>query len=252
MRIRNIFLSEVYKICRSPILLFHILIPLLGAMIFLSYYSIAGWNEQEKILGYLQVVAGVFPIVIAMCETMLVQQEVRAGKYDMLLTVPHRRASVHFVKLTIVSVLGLCATLLSMFGFGILFRKMGNIGLPTLFYGKVAILLFTSYIPLYMIQYVICYIGGKGIGLGVGILGSLLTLLLRTGLGDECWMYFPWGIPIHLSCRYAYEEMLQINLWSNPEVKIAWGWLMILVIIMIVFIIIWSKKWEPHVECDEE
>lgn len=252
MRIRNIFLSEAYKIWRSPILLFHIWIPLLGVMIFLFYYSISGWNEQEKILGYLQVVAGVFPIVIAMCETMLVQQEVRAGKYNMLLTIPCGRASVHFVKLTIVSVLGLCATILAMLGFGIIFRNMGNIELPTLFYGKVAILLFTSYMPLYMIQYVICYIGGKGMGLSVGILGSLLTLLLRTGLGDGCWMYLPWGIPIQLSCRYAYDKMYQLNLWSNSEVKSACGCCVIMCVIMIGFIFIWSKRWEPHIECDEE
>lgn len=252
MRIRNIFLSEAYKICRSPILLFHILIPLLGVMVFLSYYSISGWNEMEKILGYLQVVAGVFPIAIAMCETMVIQQEVRAGKYTMLLTTPRGRASVHFVKLTIVSVLGLGATVLTILGFGILFRNMGNVGVSTLFYGKVAILLFISYIPLYMIQYVVCCIGGKGIGLSVGIVGSLVTLLLRTGLGDGYWMYLPWGIPIHLSCRYAYDEMLQINLWSDPEVKKACGCFVIMCVIMIVFLIIWSKKWEPHVECDEE
>lgn len=246
------FLSELYKLCHSQLLLFHIMLPILGMTLFLSYYKISNWNEVEKVLVYLQVVASVFPTAIAVIETIITQQELRAGKYQMLLTVPDRKRSIHYIKITIVSALGLGATILAVLGFGILFRNMGNVGFTTLFYGKVAILLFTSYVPLYMMQYVICYVCGKGVGLGVGIIGSLLTALLRTGLGDRCWMYLPWGIPVHLSSRYVYGEVLQKNFGNNMEVKKAWGFLAVACIIMIGFIAIWSKKWEPHTECGEE
>lgn len=254
MKVMNLFRAELYKMCHSQLLMLHILIPMLGIALFLSYYVSARWNEVEKVIAYLQVVACAFPMAIAMSETIIAEQEAKAGSYQTLLSVPCTKRKVHVIKLTIVSLVGLCAVMAAVCGFGILFSlfyDIENVGFNTLFYVKVALLLFASHVPLYMIQYVISFAVGKGVGLSVGLIGSVLVALLQTGLGDACWMYFPWGIPIHICSRYAYDVAMEIKLFHSAEVRVAFIISVIISIIMIGVIGVGSMYWEPHTEGEE-
>ena len=49
--------SEAIRLERTPLLWVHLIVPLLGAAVFLGYYSFSGWGSAAKVQAYLQVVS---------------------------------------------------------------------------------------------------------------------------------------------------------------------------------------------------
>ena len=65
-----------------------------------------------------------------------------------------------------------------------MFYIMGNDSIEISFYYKETLIVFSSNILLYMIQYLVVFYFGKGASIGIGIIGSLISALMLTGLGD--------------------------------------------------------------------
>ena len=57
---------------------------------------------------------------------------------------------------------------------------------------------------------------GKSVSMGIGIVGSLLSALLVTGLGDFIWKFLPWGWGVRFMdycvLRYVNEGQFHSNL----------------------------------------
>ena len=147
----RIIKTDIYKIIHSPLLLIHLVIPILGAAIFLAYYMISPWSEVEKVMAYLQVLAMAFPFLISLITVMVAEQEQRAGSFQMLLSSPCSRFIPHFSKLIVLLILGLFSSVIAVVGFGFIFRLMGNTYFSILLYVKEAILLFIGNVILYKI-----------------------------------------------------------------------------------------------------
>ncbi len=243
--------SEFYKLMHSAVALIHLLVPILGMAVFLAYYRILPWTESEKISSYLQIVAVVFPVLLAVIMTIIRDSERMTGSFQEILCVPCQKSMIHVTKLLLMVFCGFLATFVAVFGFGIFFKWMGNDSFSSSFYVKAAVLLFSGYIPLYLLQYMISLTFPKGMGLGFGIFGSLLSALLMTGLGDAVWCYLPWSVSARMCSVYVE---CNIKNWSFVEWTGAGSGLKFILIagtLLFLLFIAWGKGWEAPA-CEAE
>ncbi|WP_027398885.1 lantibiotic immunity ABC transporter MutG family permease subunit [Anaerovorax odorimutans] len=236
--------SDGFKVIHSALLFVHLLIPILGAAAFLAYYTVSLCDETLKVSAYLQVLSMAFPLLIGIITVMVAEQELQAGSFQLLLCAPGKKYIPHFGKLTVLLIFGLLSSFIAVFGFGIMFHAMGNVFFPISLYLKAAILLFLGNLPLYVLQYILSFAFGKGIGLGTGIVGSLLSALLLTGLGDRIWPFLPWSIATRF-CSILVESKATNRLFlNNPGVDKGFLFILISSTILIIVLKLWSEKWE--------
>lgn len=188
--------SEFEKVKRGIMLLLHFLLPILASLIFLVYYSTASFKASSMAGGFLQMLAIIFPLVIAIVCSMAVEQEASAGNFQQMLTF-HKRITSYISKLAMIILLGLGAILLCICSFGagfmlVLHKSPFGFG----YYIYSALILFFSSAFLYVLHYFISLKFGGMPSIGLGIFESLLAALFNTGLGDGKWEFVPctWGM----------------------------------------------------------
>ena len=69
------FQAEWLKSRHTPLLLVHVLFPLIGAGVFAGYFHISGWSEMTNVTTFLEVLAIIFPFVIGIVVGMIVELE---------------------------------------------------------------------------------------------------------------------------------------------------------------------------------
>ncbi|NQX46487.1 lantibiotic immunity ABC transporter MutG family permease subunit [Paenibacillus tritici] len=188
--------ADLLKTRHTPFLLIHLLTPLIGAGIFLAYYSFSPWSETDKAMAFMQSLACAFPTLIGLVCAMAAEQEANAGQFQGMLALPAARLTTYFSKLLVLLWFGLGAVLLAFTlfgaGFGWLLHQDSQ-GLP--FYLTGAVITFGSNVFLYLLHLTVSLRFGRGASIGIGISGSLVAALMLTGLGDTLWPYIPfaWG-----------------------------------------------------------
>ncbi|MNM32896.1 ABC-2 family transporter protein [compost metagenome] len=192
--------ADMLKTRRTPFLLIHLLAPLIGAGMFLAYYSYSPWSSTDKVLAYLQALGCALPTLIGLVCSMAAEQEAAAGHFQGMLTTPGNKIKAYASKLLMLLLFGFGAVLLASALFGLGFRGLLHQDrLGMLFYLTGAVILFGSSLPLYLLHGFTSLRFGRGASIGLGIVGSLIAALLLTGLGDGIWPYIPFG----WSARFA-------------------------------------------------
>lgn len=79
------FQAEWLKSRHTPLLLVHVLFPLIGAGVFAGYFHISGWSEMTNVTTFLEVLAIIFPFVIGIVVGMIVELENGAGHFQLIL-----------------------------------------------------------------------------------------------------------------------------------------------------------------------
>lgn len=236
--------SDIYKAVHSQVLLIHFIVPLFGMAAFLAYYTISPWGESQKVSVYLQVLAMAFPMLIGIVTVMVSEQEFQAASCQMLLSTPCKRYIPHLAKLITILIFGFLSSVIAVFGFGTLFRLVGNVVFPLSLYIKLAMLLFFGNITLYILQYIVSFAFGKGIGLGLGIVGSLLSALLLTGLGDRIWTFLPWSIAIRFCSMFVESKVTNVSFINLPGIIQGMMFIGLSSIILLLILVLWSTKWD--------
>jgi ABC-2 type transport system permease protein len=97
-----------------------------------------------------------------------------------------------------------------------------------------------------MIQYLVVFSLGKGASIGIGIIGSLVSALMLTGIGDGIWRVIPWGYSMRLS---YYFVLYNANILIQKD-EIIQGIFIMIIFIAIIFIsqLIFSNRWEGRRE----
>lgn len=249
MPFKNYLKTDWYKFFKSKISISHLLIPIIGLILILSYFTLSSWSEIEKISAYIQVISMAFPLIISIVITMVYEQEEEATGFQYFLSTPNKRYIPHISKLFLLFFFGLVATIISIVGFGVLFNIMEKENFSIMFYLILAALMFVSNIPLYMLQYLVVFGFGKGASIGIGIMGSLVTALMTTGIGDGLWCILPWGYSIRLSSYFFQYEVTNNLKWIlQSEVKLAMISLSVITGISVIILIIFSVYWEGKKE----
>ncbi|MDN4079426.1 lantibiotic immunity ABC transporter MutG family permease subunit [Paenibacillus polymyxa] len=237
--------SDVLKLRRQPLLLVQLLVPLLGIAIFLAYYSFTPYSPISKVDGYLQVLAVAFPTMIGIVCSIAVEQESVAGNFQHLLTSPVKLLPF-LSKLSLLLCLGFGSVLLASGGFGagyIYLMKESPYGL--MFYVLAACILFMSSVFLYILHFFISLRFGKGASIGLGIMESLLSALLLTGLGDHNWIFIPpaWAARfITIWVQYGVSPADSI-----PEtIQLDWRirYCVVGTLVIMVLLGLWIGRWE--------
>ncbi|MEG2822214.1 MAG: lantibiotic immunity ABC transporter MutG family permease subunit [Lachnospiraceae bacterium] len=236
--------SDLYKIFHTPIWFIHLMIPIIGIMLFLWYYSISPWDELSKLSGYIQILSVAFPLLIAIITSILSEIEQKAGAFYSVLTTVNKKSIPHISKIVLLVALGGMSALFALLGFGIGFTELGYHTFPIIFYIKTAALLLISVIPLYLLHYAISFIFGKGFNIGLGIVGSLVSALLLTGLGDGMWFCIPWGIAGRFSENLLRSKLLNTTFFQQTDVVKSIIFLFLFSVFFTVAIVLLFNKWE--------
>ena len=116
--------AEWLKSRHTPLLLIHVLFPVIGACVFAGYFRISGWGWMTAVTTFLEVVAIVFPLVISIVVGMTVELENEAGHFQSILGVVPSRMSVYIGKLAYLIILAASATALCVFLFALLYSSV--------------------------------------------------------------------------------------------------------------------------------
>lgn len=240
----NSLKSDLYKIYHSPLLLIHFIVPVVGIILFVWYYSFSPWNESDKLSAYIQILCVSFPVLIGIITSILAESEQKSGGFQMLLCTATPKYIPHITKLIWLILFGFCSSLLALVGFGIGFSVLGYTTFKLLFYIKTAVLLSISVAPLYLLHYIISFLAGKGYSLGLGIIGSLLSALFLTGLGDGIWTFLPWGITARFSETLLVSNLMNIDFLKFNGIIQSMIFILIFTFVFLIALILLSNKWE--------
>ncbi|WP_334074589.1 MULTISPECIES: lantibiotic immunity ABC transporter MutG family permease subunit [Paenibacillus] len=237
--------SDLIKLRRQPLLWIHLVIPLVGIAVFLSYYAFSPWTSQSKVEAYLQIVAISLPVMIGIVCAFAADQEANAGNYQVLLTSSVK--PLPFVsKISLLLLLGLGSIMLAAagFGFGYIFILDSTLYDLT-FYVCAGGILFIGSIFMYILHFIISLRYGRGASMGLGIVESMVAALLLTGLGDFNWIYVPcaWSARwITIWAQYPYARLQEIP----PEMLLNRGLIHVIVGTAIIAILfsVWLYRWE--------
>lgn len=236
--------SDLYRLFHSLLLYIHIFIPTAGICLFLWYYSYSIWNELDKLSAYIQALSICYPVLIGIITSNLADMEQKAANFQTLLSTPMQKCIPHLTKLATLIAFGFASTLFSLLAFGYGFRLLGYTTFHLVFFIFTAIPLLVSVFPLYVLQYIVSFVFGKGYSLGLGIVGSLLAALLQTGLGDGLWSFLPWGIAARFSeslliAHAMHIDFFDLNGMIQGIISVVFFSLLFLTIFILVF-----EKWE--------
>lgn len=212
--------SEAIRLKHTPLLWVHLIVPLLGAAVFLGYYSFSGWGSAAKVQAYLQVVSCSWPFLCGIICALAEEMEAEGGWQNFLI-LPQRKYQALLAKWLVLLVAGFMACLLAVVGLAAVYRFFpeGTV-FPFSVYLQEAVLIWMGQAVVYLLHLALSLRFGKTVSIGVGTAGSLLAFLMLTGLGDGIWMFFPWA----WSCRGCSYLLLYAagsgpNFTLNPSVK---------------------------------
>lgn len=213
---KNLFrliMADFQKIRRSQMLWIHIVVPIVTIILFLFYYSFSSASSLGKVLGYMEVLAIGFPLIIGIISANVVEQEGLAGHFQELLMARYKLMSF-FSKLCMLLLMGFASLLIAVVGFvfGFQFFLEQNV-FSTSFYVRMILILFSSQIFLYLFHILWSFRFGTGASIGLGISESLIAALMITGLGDGIWKWIP--------CSWAVRLCNYYMLWSTNNKNIS-------------------------------
>ena len=126
LQLKKLLKADIIKLKSTQMIWIHLYIPILGLIIFLSYYSYAPWSAYSKVSAYLQVLCMAFPILIGIITSMVANQEYMAGNYKNLLASSEKKYLSFISKLIILLLLGGFSTILAVIGFYLGFSFIEN------------------------------------------------------------------------------------------------------------------------------
>lgn len=238
--------SEYLKVQRSWLLGIHIIMPVLGIIIFLWYFSISGWDEWGKISGYLQTVSIICPTMAGIVCALSAEQEKQASHMQNLLGLTKTRWVNMGGKLIILLIGNLLAVLLTVAGFGLGFRLLiSEVGFTGQDYIMMAGVIWLPQIFSYLFHLYLGLRFSKGVTIGVGIVESLVAALMITGLGAGLWQWAPCGWAGHFA---GYYMMLARGSGNADLIKADLGMgaacMGIYTIIAFILFTIWLNRYE--------
>lgn len=230
--------ADLLKMKGTPVILAHILIPFLTSGVFLSYYSFSVWNDTTKIIAFYQAVGAGFPVLIGIFTASVVKQEQNAGGFQNLLTLP-QKMTAFLSKVSLLLLFSMLSVLLTAVVFGFGFYRICGSTINTGLWITAALIMWCSSIPLYLWQMILAFQFGEGVSVCAGIVSSLVSALMLTGLGKFIWKYTvvswtaripytywkltfgepgaydEWTSVIPIYCIFTVGSMLYYLLWAS-------------------------------------
>lgn len=235
--------ADFLKMKGTPVILAHILIPLMTSGLFLSYYSFSAWNDTTKIIAFYQAVGAGFPVLIGIFTASVVKQEQNAGGFQNLLTLP-QKMTAFLSKVLLLLLFSMLSILLTaaVFGFGFYRISGSTINIGTCI--TAALIMWCSSIPLYLWQMILAFQFGEGVSVCAGIVSSLVSALMLTGLGKFIWKFtvISWTARIPYTClKLVFGEA-----GAYDELKAVLPLYAIFTAISMLYYLLWASYFEGN------
>lgn len=209
---KNVIRSEFIKIKHTSYWRLHIILPVIGALLYIAYFAIyvtAPVISKEKLL--LELTATIFPLLISTVTGLNSSLEEKASHFQRVLS-SKKRVSIWNGKLAFLILTGLFSALLLMsaFWFGIKILAIADISL--LFCIGAGFILLAGNIIIYIWHLFLSYRFGIGISLFFGVFESLQVILYSniTLAGVFRYIPFAWGVELCHSFINTDINMLDI------------------------------------------
>ena len=238
----NIIRSELYKIKHTCLAWAHIVIPIAYSLLFYGAAKTTGlkyFEENDIVQTYFVLLGAAMPIIFSFITSKVVDMEISAGKFQVLLSTTKSRTKAYLGKLLVLELGFVISLALAIIIFAILTGYLNILDWFIEFF-----LILISSLSLYMIHLWVSIELSSGASIGLGFLETLVALLSMTVIGDSIWYFIPctWGS--RLPAMYIRLGKALDPSYFYKELRL-WG-LIASFIILILFIssIIWFNKWD--------
>ena len=243
---KKLIKADIIKFKSTQIPWMHLYIPILGLIIFLSYYSYTPWTSFSKISAYLQVLSITFPMLIGIITSIVAEQEYIAGGFKNILIASETKNLSIMSKFTLCLLFGSLSTILAVVGLYIGYSFIDSNIYPIYINLAIVAILIGSNIFLYILHLFLSFRFSKAVSIGVGIAESLVAALFLTGMGDGRWPFLPssWSIRFTSSLLMKYQSAEDILL--DQDLKLGIIISIVLTFISFVIMLVWFKNWEGN------
>lgn len=235
--------SERIKWKRTLIPWIHIAAPILGAFLFLWYFSFTGGNAKNptgKIAGYLEVLSSAFPTLIGLICGLAAGQEEQAGGFQVMLCGLRSRAAACAGTLFLLLLFsaGSAALAVGLFAAGFRSASAG-------FYIRAVFAVWGGNVFLYILHLFVGLRFGRSASIGLGVAGSLISALMLTGLGDKIWLFVPWAWSVRL-CDFLVLPMryASASAAASAALRLGAGIAALASCVAFAALLIWFERWE--------
>ena len=234
----NIIRSELYKIKHTWLAWAHIVIPIAYSLLFYGAAKTTGlknFEENDIVQTYFVLLGVAMPIIFSFITSKVVDMEISAGNFQVLLSTTKSRTKAYIGKLIVLEIGFVLSLTLSITIFAILTGYQNISDWLVEFF-----LIFINSISLYMIHLWVSILLNSGASIGLGFLETMIALLSMTVIGDSIW-YF---IPCTWSSRLPASYIMMSNSFFYKELRL-WDFAaFIITLALFISSIIWFNKWD--------
>ena len=243
--------SEVVKL-HTPIFLLHIIVPLLGGLLFAMYFHLYSGQQSitQRLNLILQATSAFFPLAISIAVSLGINLE-EEGHFQALFVGMESKSKLIIAKLILFLGIGAVAIVILflpiLFSVAVMDQELSISVLNTVLYSYVYLVL--GNIVTYIIHFWLSLKSGLGASVITGVLESLIVILfsnlpLKLVIS---WEYITWAWAVNM-CR---QEILQFNTQlSTLQPNIIFKVIIITFVLLLVFCI-WFEKWEGRKNYEE-
>lgn len=242
----GLIILEFYKMKHTSFNLIHFIVPILGVVVFLIYYSSSSIEAASKVNLYISALAIVFPLLIGIVCSFAIDIEAAAGEYKEIIGLKFSKSQCFFAKLIMLLTMCVIALGISVLGFAAGFKLiLKQNTYPVSFYFMLICIMFASQIILYVFHMMLSFCFGKGVSMTVGVLESLVSALMLTNLGEVIWKFIPCAYGIRLGGYYMiYVDDPGYLLETMEEIKVGILIAVVLTILITVVAGVWFHRFE--------
>ena len=238
----NIIKSEIYKIKGTWLPWIHMVLPIAYSLLFYVASKTTGlknFEENDISQTYFVLLGAVIPIILSFISSKVVDMEMSAGKFQVLLSTTKSRSKAYIGKLLVLELGFVISLALTIIIFAILTGYQNMLDWLIEFF-----LILISNLSLYMIHLWVSIVLSNGASIGLGFLETMIALLSMTVIGDNIWYFIPCTWSARLPAMYIRLGIALDPSYFYKELRL-WG-LIASFIILILFIssIIWFNKWD--------
>ena len=234
------FISDFTKIRRTPVILLHLVLPVVITAVFLVYYKYAGYHIIPDVRLFFIILQICFPVFAGIAVSVLINLDRNISNIQNSLGLTETRKGVYLGKLFFL--MFLCA--LSM----ILYELCFYVGVR--FFLGISIMDYTSYLVmfliflfgnifLYLLHIFIAFRLGAGISVFTGIAGTISAGYFENAIGDQIWPFIPW--------EWGVRFLKKLFGFSNIPVFSGIISLIIITLAVLVLSVLWFDRWEGNI-----
>lgn len=232
----KIIKSELYKIKGTWLPWIHIVLPIAYSFLFYMASKTTGlkiFEESDVSQIYFVLLGAVIPIILSFISSKVVDMEMSAGKFQVLLSTTKSRTKAYLGKLLVLEFGFAISLALAIIIFAILTGYQNILDWLIEFF-----LIVISSLSLYLIHFWVSILLSSGASIGLGFLETMIASLSMTVIGDSIWYFIPctWG------SRLTASYILMSNSSFYKELRL-WGFsAFIITLTLFISSIIWFNK----------